>query len=166
MDKQFEELKSILTDELTIHNELVKTAKEMSNAIKEKNVDLVQMLTGKYDNFIWQVELLEVRRLELCDRITKTVKPQNHHMNLQNLIFIMPKEERKPFTELRASLKGKIDELVRINISNRLLLNESLKAINKNFELFSQIQMKFNGYKKSGTMDKKTVKKNIVNQIA
>lgn len=166
MDKQFEELKSILTDELTIHNELVKTAKEMSNAIKEKNVDLVQMLTGKYDNFIWQVELLEVRRLELCDRITKTVKPQNHHMNLQNLIFIMPKEERKPFTELRASLKGKIGELVRINTSNGLLLNESLEAINKNFELFSQIQNKFNGYKKSGTMDKKTVKKSIVNQIA
>ena len=166
MDKQFEELKSILTDELTIHDELVKTAKEMSNAIKEKNVDLVQMLTGKYDNFIWQVELLEVRRLELCDRITKTVKPQNHHMNLQNLILIMPKEERKPFTELRASLKGKIGELVRINTSNGLLLNESLEAINKNFELFSQIQNKFNGYKKSGTMDKKTVKKSIVNQIA
>ena len=166
MDKQFEELKYILTDELKIHNELVKIAGEMSNAIKEKNVDLVQMLTGKYDTIIGQVEFIEARRLELCDRIAKTVKPENHHMNLINLIKIMPKEEQKPFTELRASLKGKIDELVKINTSNRLLLNESLMAIKKNFELFSQFQNKFNGYKKSGTMDKKTVKRTIVNQTA
>lgn len=166
MKKQFDELKSILADEVTIHNEVVKTASELNRAIKEKKVDLVQMLTARYDTYIGQIEILEVRRLELCDNITKALKPQNHHMNLQNIIAIMPKESQKSFSELRKSLKSKIDELVRINTSNQILLNESLEVIKKNFEMVSQFQNKFAGYKQTGTMDKKTVKKSIVNQIA
>ena len=166
MEKQFDELKTILTDELTIHNEVVKTASALNDAIKEKNVDAVQMLTARYDTYIGQIEMLEVRRLELCDAIARALKPQSNHMNLQNLIALMPEELRKPFAELRKSLKSKIDELVRINTSNQLLLNESLEVIKKNFDLVSQFQNKFAGYKQSGTMDKTTVKKNILNQIA
>ena len=166
MEKQFDELKTILADELTIHNEVVKTASELNNAIKEKKVDSVQMLTARYDTYIGQIEMLEVRRLELCDAIARALKPQNHHMNLQNLIAIMPEDLQEAFSELRKSLKSKIDELVRINTSNQLLLNESLEVIKKNFDLVSQFQNKFAGYKQSGTMDKTTVKKNILNQIA
>lgn len=166
MEKQFDELKSILADELTIHNEVVKTASEMNDAIKEKKVDSVQMFAARYDTYIGQIETLEVRRLELCDAIARALKPQSHHMNLQNLITIMPKELQESFSELRTSLKSKIDELVRINTSNQLLLNESLEVIKKNFDLVSQFQNKFAGYKQSGTMDKTTVKKNILNQIA
>lgn len=166
MEKQFKELQTILAEELTIHNQLVATATEMNNAIKDKNVDTVQTLTAKYDIYIGQVEMLEVRRLELCDNMAKALKPERHHMNLQNLIAIMPKEQQKSFSELRKSLKSKIDKLVRINTSNQLLLNESLDVIKKNFDLVSQIQNKFAGYKQTGTMDKKSVKKSIVNQIA
>ena len=166
MEKQFDELKTILTDELKIHNEVVKTASELNDAIKEKNVDAVQMLTAGYDTYIGQIELLEVRRLEFCDAIAKALKPQNNHMNLQNLIAIMPKELQKPFSELRTSLKSKVSELLRINTSNQLLLNESLEGIKKNFDLVSQLQNRFAGYKQSGARDKTPVKKNLLNQIA
>lgn len=166
MEKQYEELKSVLADELSIHSDLVKTAEKMNAAIKKKDVDTVKILTARYDEYIGQIETLENKRLELCDGITKALKPQNRHMNLKSIIAMMPKEQQKPFSDIGTSMKKKINELSRLNTSNQILLNESLTAIGKKFELITQFQNKLAGYKQSGTIDKEQVRRNIINHIA
>ncbi len=166
MEKQFEELKFLLTEELNLHADLVKKAKEMNDAIKGKEVARVQLLTALYDTTIGQIEVLEVRRLEVCDAISQTLMLKTRHTNLHGLLQYIPKEERESFALLRDSLKTRLQELVRTNTSNQILLNESLQAIGKNFEILVQQQSKFANYKKSGAMSKETVKKSIVNHIA
>ncbi len=166
MDNQFEELQSILTDELNIHTNLVTIAEEMNSAIKGKDVVKVQRYTAQFDACIGQIEVLEIKRLELCDGIAQVFKPKNRHLNLQSIIALMPEDKQKIISKTRASLKSKINDLVKINISNQLLLNESLLVIGKNFELVTRFQNKLAGYKHTGAMDKEPVRKNIVNQIA
>ena len=166
MEKLFEELKFLLVEELNLHGELVKKAQEMNAGIKEKKVARVQLLTALYDTIIGQVEILEVRRLEVCDALSRALMLKSRHTNLHGLIHHLPKEDQGYFIHLRDSLKGKLQELVKINTSNQILLNESLLAIGKNFELFVQQQSKFANYKQSGTMSKETVNKSIVNHIA
>ncbi len=166
MDQHFRELKKVLTEELEIHANCVTTATAMNTAIKEKDVEKVQWLTDQFDNFMARIEILEMRRLELCDSITKAGKTENRHLNLQNIIALVPGEERKSFEDIRASLKKNIANLAKINTANQLLLNESLKAIEKNFELFAQSQTIPSGYKQSGVMERKSIRKNIVNQVA
>ncbi len=166
MDTLFEELKTVLSDELNIHTNCVNIAADMNTAIKQKEVDKVQRLTGQFDVLIGQIEMLEVRRLELCDDITRAFKPQNRHMNLQGIIALIPEKDKKPFSEIRTSLKEKINELSKVNTSNRLLLHESISVIGKNFEMITESQNRLAGYKQTGTMEKKLVRKNIVNHIA
>jgi flagellar biosynthesis/type III secretory pathway chaperone len=137
----------------------------LNTAIKEKNVDKIQRLTEQFDTLIGQVEVKEVRRLEVCDSITSAYKPENRHMNLLNIITLIHEKERKPFTEIRAALKKKIAELAKINKSNQLLLNESLTAIGRNFELLAESQAIPAGYKQTGAMAKQLMRKNIVNHL-
>lgn len=166
MDTLFEELKMVLTDELNIHTDCVKIATTMNTAIKEKEVNRVQRLTGQFDVLTGQIEALEVRRLELCDEITLAFKPQNKHLNLLSVIALIPQKEQKSFLEIRTSLKEKINEMSRTNTSNQLLLHESITVISKNFELIAESQNRLAGYKQTGTMEKKLVQKNIINHIA
>ena len=138
----------------------------MNGAIKEKEVARVQLLTALYDTLIGQIEILEVRRLEVCDAISRALMLKSRHTNLHGIIQHLPNEDQGSFTHIRDSLKSKMQELVRINTSNQILLNESLQAIGKNFELLARQQSKFANYKKSGAMSNEIVKKSIVNQIA
>ncbi len=166
MDSQFDELKKVLSDEVEIHNSLVKTAQDMNKFIKEKDIAAIQRLTALFDAYSGQIESKENRRLEICDNLTKKIKPENRHTNLNAIISLLPENQRKVFTEIRNSLKAKISELSKLNTSNRILLNESLEVIAKNFDLIMQFQNKLAGYKQSGTMDKTPVRRNIVNQTA
>jgi len=166
MDKKFDELKTALSQELDIYTSLVKTAESMNRSIKEKSVDEVKQLTSRFDTYIEQVERLESRRLEICDAIVKEHKPQKQHLNLRTIITLLPEEEQRPFLDIRTSLKAKINELSKLNISNELLLKESLAAIGKKFELITHSQNNIAGYKHTGNMDKDPVRKSIVNHIA
>lgn len=166
MEKMFEELKTVLSEELKIHTDCVKTAGDMNKAIKEKNVDSVQRLTNSFDISLAQIEIIETRRLDLCDTITRALQPHSRHLSLQNIIALLPEEEQAFFIEIRTSLKKKISELAAINTSNQLLLKESLVAIGKNFELFAESQNRHAGYKQTGTMATQSVRRNIVNHVA
>ncbi len=166
MDEKFDELKSVLSHELEIYESLVKTADQMNQAIKQKEVDDVKQLTSRFDTYIEQVDMLESRRLEICDAIAREIKSEKQHMNLHNIITLLPKEKQQPFLEIRTSLKFKINELSKVNISNQLLLKESLIAIGKKFELILQSQNSIAGYKHTGNMDKEPIRKNIFNHIA
>ena len=166
MDKKFEELKTVLSQEQDIYTSLAVTAEQMNRAIKAKGVDEVKQLTSRFDTCVVQVDLLEAKRLELCDAIAKEHKSEHQHLNLRRIITLLPEKEQKEFLDIRTSLKTKIHELSKVNISNQLLLKESLTAIGKKFELISYAQNIKSGYKHTGSMDTGQVRKSIVNQIA
>ncbi len=165
MDKLFEDLKTVLTDELTLHSELVNAAEKMNHAIKEKNVEAVHSMTGIYDSIIGQIDTLEAKRLEICDGIAQKGNPPKKHMTLQSALTLLSKKEQEPFFDLRKALKDKVNSLSRINTANELMLNETLLAVSKKFELITHFEVKKGSYKNTGTMDTATVRRNIVNQI-
>ncbi len=165
MNEQFTQLKTVLNNELDIYDDLSTIAVQMNEAIKKNNIDKIQASTSRYDALTVQIEFLETKRLELCDAILKKLKPHHRHMNLLNIIALLPKEEQKTFIKTRESLKEKINHLSRINISNQILLNEAIKAIGSKFEIVSQYQNKLTGYKHTGNPDKNTIPKNIINQL-
>lgn len=166
MDKLLEELNAILAEELTIHAELVKNAQEMNTALKIKDLAKVQRFTTQFDVCIAQVEMLETRRLEACDALTRLLSPKNKHLNLQSIISLIPGEKRIPLVKIHTALKENINALIKLNTANQILLNESLVAISKNFEIIVQEQDKHSGYKRSGAKDTKSIRRSIVNHIA
>lgn len=166
MEKLFEELKKVLTEELTIHVSIVDTAQSINDALKRKNVTQVRSLTEMYDSYAGQIEACETKRLEVCDAIIQERNPALRHLNLQNIIQLLPAHEQEGFVEVRLALKEKLRELASINTSNQILLSESLRVIAKNFELVAQVRNKLAGYKKTGIMDNAVTHKSIVNHIA
>lgn len=162
----FEELKIVLHSELTIHNNLIKIAEKMNEAIKQKQVEEVQTLTGQYDEYLGQIELQEQKRQQICTNLVQKTATQENPLNLVGIIKSIPQEYQKSFQLVREALKKSISQLFKINTSNQILLNESLLAIKNKFSLVTQFQNKLSGYQGNGSVANDQIRRNIVNQIA
>jgi len=166
MENETRELQSILEKQLGLHNDLIKIAENMNNAIKENDISKIHTLTSQFDEYVVQIEELENIRLELCDKIAEVSKSESKHLNLQQIIQLLPKKSAGPFMQIKIELKKKMFVLNKINSSNQILLNESLLLIKKEFEFMTQVQNRLSGYGQNGKIETKTIRRSIVNHIA
>lgn len=165
MIKEFDELKDIITELLQVHSQLIITAKEMNIALKSEDLFNVHKFSIRFDKQITVIEKLETKRLDICDRISLQKNWPTRHINLDSVITFMPVDIRKDFWEIKNSLKNKINELSGINTSNKILINEALASIEKNFEIISQHSNTPAGYERNGNSDVRPVRKSLVNHL-
>jgi hypothetical protein len=142
------ELLTILKRELDVHTELVKNARLMNRAIRERNVDDVSAFISVYDKQLQCIDDLEDHRIAYC-----TNKAEFSGTDIQKLdvllVYFEP-EQREVVHKIRTELKKKIEELVMLNTSNKILLSE---ALNEFAALFSSIHKSIEN--KSGYHNKK-----------
>ena len=166
MENESRELKSILEKQLDLHKDLIRIAGNMNSAIKKNDINEIHALTCKFDEYTGQIDQLETKRLEICDKIAILSKSESKHLNLQQIIQLLPKNSAQSFMRLKIELKQKLLDLKKINSSNQILLNESLLLIKKDFEFMARLQNKLSGYGQNGKIEVKAVKRSIVNHIA
>lgn len=166
MDTHLSELRSILTSELAVYDRLIDTARRMNEAIKSRDIDAVRSFTLNYDNGFVKIESLEERRLAVSDGIRQSLGLAGRHLTLQQLAAAVPEKERAELLALRSTLRKRVGELSGLNVSNRVLLEESLAAVAKNFELVMMTQNSAAVYGQGGTMAREPVRRNIVNRTA
>jgi flagellar biosynthesis/type III secretory pathway chaperone len=166
MEKESRQLLSILEKQSDLHNDLIKIAENMNKAIKKNDINKIHILTSQFDEYTGQIDQMETKRLELCDKIALISKSKLKHLTLQQIIQLLPGNYVQSFIQIKTELKQKILDLKKINSSNQILLNESLLLIKKDFEFMAKIKNKLNGYGQNGKIDTKTTQRNIVNHIA
>ncbi len=161
-----QQLAEALSDEIRVHTELVETAEQMREAIKRKDLHDVQQTTSHYDTRVGRIEDIEERRLAVCDSLCEALGKAKRHLNLSGIIGALPPDTRTSLAQLRSQLKDKISQLSRLNTSNNILLEASLAAVAKSFEVMARSHQRLDGYGRTGTPASKTVSRNIVNKIA
>lgn len=166
MEQMVTELTSILKDEEHIHEALVRTAQEMNRSLKKKDIEAIPELTARYDDCAAHIEELEEKRLAVCDQIAACTGKPNGHPSLATIASLIPEEKRTPLAKLHESLKTKISELSKLNVSNQILLQESLSGVRMSFEVLTQSEKAHAGYRSSGNKEKTPAARHLVNHIA
>ncbi|MBD3317863.1 MAG: hypothetical protein GF344_18925 [Chitinivibrionales bacterium] len=166
MNPSLSELKNILTSELKVYDELIGTAGEMNDALKGRDIEAVRSFTLNYDNGFVKIESLEERRLAIADMVRESVGLPGRHLTLQQIADVVNREDREELLALRTELKRRIAALSRINVSNRILLEESLAGMAKNVELMTATQKSAPVYGQKGTIAREPLRTNIVNRTA
>lgn len=146
MQKMYEELEKILVCELEVQSSLVETATAFNKSIREDCLPDIQTLTIRHDQQICQVEKLEEQRIEYCILIGKKLGLKSKEPRLASLIEQAPPQRKTQLSEIQIHLKKRIDELSKLTISNRVLLENALNIINNTFTFLQQTQKKYVPY--------------------
>jgi flagellar biosynthesis/type III secretory pathway chaperone len=131
MEKQIQELESILKQELDLHNSLLHVAKEFNGAIKENDIELIRRKTTEQDEHICSIERLEESRNICCKSFLSQFNIAINNIKLTQIIDKLPDSWKTRLSQLHSSLKAVILELSNINSSNRILLEEADRIIGK-----------------------------------
>jgi len=166
MNKETEQLVEILTEELRVHSELLQSAQSMNDAVKSSDLSAIRNTTERYDTLSGQMEELEERRLGICRLVASLPGIGRHHLTLRDIIALVPSPLKGTLTQLRNSLRRNIMELSSLNTENNILLDESLTAITKSFEVVSVRTTAPSGYKRSGNAGPTTTVKHLINKTA
>jgi hypothetical protein len=131
MEKNLEELESIMQQEIDLHNSLLGVAREFNVAIKENDLELIRKKTIEQDEHICSIERLEESRQECCKSLSSQLNMVSKTIKLNYLIDLLPQSWKSRLSKVHTSLKSIINELTSINTSNRILLEEADRIIGK-----------------------------------
>jgi hypothetical protein len=138
MEKNLEELESIMKQEIDLHNSLLVVAREFNVAIKENDIELIRKKTLEQDEHICSIERLEDSRQECCESLSSKLNFATKTIKLKSIIDFLPPSWKNRLSQMHSSLKSIIGELTTINTSNRILLEEADRIIGKTLTYFIQ----------------------------
>ena len=162
-------------DELIVHLELesrvldtlLTASNSLNTAIKNRNLTAIDAAVAQYDAETGQLEALEEKRLILSDAITHAAGITTRHPDMTALIRCVTDETlSKKLAALRVTLKGKMADIVVLKAENAVLLSETLGYISKTFELMATSKNPYPAYKRKGTPDNCSIKRNLINTMA
>ncbi|HEX2958131.1 MAG TPA: flagellar protein FlgN [Chitinispirillaceae bacterium] len=150
MEKNLEELESIMKQEIDLHNSLLVVAREFNTAIKENDLELIRKKTTEQDEHICSIERLEDSRQECCRSLSDQLNLEAKSVKFSHIIDFLPSSWKNRLTRVHSSLKSIIGELTSINTSNRILLEEADRIIGKTLTYFTQPPKVNNSYSNQG----------------
>jgi flagellar biosynthesis/type III secretory pathway chaperone len=150
MEKNLEELESIMKQEIDLHNSLLGVAREFNVAIKENDLELIRKKTIEQDEHICTIERLEESRQECCKSLSSQFNITSKAIKLNHIIDFLPPSWKNRLSQVHSSLKSIISELASLNTSNRILLEEADRIIGKTLSYCIKPSKVNNSYSNQG----------------
>lgn len=143
MASLIEELINVLEQEQEVYQQLVPIAEEKTNIIVKNDLNALQEITGKEQNAVDMLNVLERRREEIITNIGTVINRKPETLDMKTLIQFMEQQpnEQKALSVLHDNLKRTIQRLVEINNRNKSLIQESLEMIEFNMNFIQSTRM-------------------------
>ena len=135
MASLIETLIDVLEQENTEYEELLNLSKDKTSAIVRGDVDKLQAMLGEEQRCIDAINKTEARRVENVKDICNVLNISDKGIKIEDIINILSKQpkEQGRLREVHQKLKLTLDQLMKINDNNKVLLKESMDMIE--FEL-------------------------------
>jgi hypothetical protein len=147
----FQELEAILAKEYEAHEQLLTAVASVNSAIKGSDLAALQGHTGRLDEQIFQIGRLEEQRQECCSALARTLGlAAQGTVKLAALVEKAPEALREKLAALHGLLKKAVATISRINISNRILLEEGLQLVRGRITVMTQPSEQFAQYRSRG----------------
>lgn len=128
MASLIENLIGVLEKETVQYKELLELSRTKTDAIVHNRVDELQDILGTEQKMITQLDALERAREEHIDDIANVLNVPVAEMKIARLIKLMEKQPKDQalLIKVHDELKSVVDQLVKVNDNNKVLLQESL----------------------------------------
>lgn len=165
MEEILEKIEKVLIAEVETHSAMITSSHEFCEAIKSGETETIDQKRARNDEMICTLEHLEEQRSEYCNEAAHKLCILKTPLKLAMLTAKIPAEWKLRIEKQHQALKAKINELTKINTSNRILLEEGLKVIGETFSCMKKCGDRLSGYGNRGqTMSSSMI--SIINRTA
>lgn len=165
METLLEKLEKILKSELDEHITFLDTARAFNHAIKEEDLGKIEQQRLVQDETVCRIEKLEDQRMECCTELAQSLGIGSRPFRLAQLLEKLPEHWRSRLEDIRRTLRNKVNELSKMNISNRILLEEGLRMVEHTFSSIRKCgSSRYAAYGQRGQVTGGTGPRTIFNQ--
>ena len=135
MASLIEDLIDTLDNENKEYTKLLDLSMQKTAVIVKGDIKKLQEIVAKEQLIVDDINILEKKREEGLDDISNVLNIPNEELTLKRLIEIMNKQpkEHAALIKVHDELKATVDNMVKINDNNKMLLQQSLDMVD--FEL-------------------------------
>lgn len=142
MASLMEELIDVLEQEYGHYSALVELSREKTPIVIAGDIRALQDLTEREKEITDRIQNLENKREEVVKDIAIVINKDVALLTVKNLVQMLGNrpEEQEKLSDLQGRLRETIQELVRINDQNRMLIEQSMDMIAFDLELFKSLR--------------------------
>lgn len=135
MASLIETLIGVLKQENTEYEKLLELSDQKTAAIVHADIDKLQEILLEEQSLIDVINKLEDQRIENVNDICNVLNLKKKDIQLEDIVEVLRKQpkEHDELEEVNAQMKRTLNQLMKINENNKLLLRESLDMVE--FEL-------------------------------
>ena len=138
MASLIDELISTLEDENEIYKELMVLSETKTPVIVKGDLEELQNITEKEQQFVEVLTKLEKKRIEVVGDIALVLGKDEKDMTIKNIVGLLngQEKEQKRLSEIHDKLKVTLGNISRVNDINRNLIESSMEMIEFNLNLY------------------------------
>lgn len=145
------ELIRVLSLEKQLYEELTELAKAKQQVIIDNDVDKLTGYLSDEEQLIKEIEDIERKRRQVVVKLCTKLDISDKELSFSKLREYLDEQAKTQLDEFKTSLLEVLEELLSVNETNRMLVEEAMKLNDFTLRLFTQaIKPSISTYDKSG----------------
>lgn len=143
MASLIDELVDILLQENDEYEKLINLSTEKTSTIVKNDIENMQRLVAQEQNVVDRVNVIDKKREATINDICKVLHVSPSDLTVKVLIDLLKKQptEQKKLADAHRKLKKTLDQMVRVNERNKMLMKESLEILEFEMNLVKGLKM-------------------------
>lgn len=137
-----ENLLDVLNEEESQYRVLIDLSNEKKDVLIHADIDRLQQITEAEQNITDELHALEVKRRSVISDMAVVLHRDKNELTIERMIEILDKQpgERDKLVEVRTRLRTTLDEMIRVNTQNQVLIKQSMEMVDFDLTLFRSMR--------------------------
>jgi len=135
-------LLDVLNQEESQYRDLINLSNEKKDVLIHADIERLQQITEAEQNITDDLHNLEAKRRSIVTDMAVVLRRDEGELTVEKMIDILDKqpEEQKKLAEVRKRLRDTLDEMIRVNTQNQILIKQAMEMVEFDLTLFRSMR--------------------------
>ncbi len=142
MASLMDNLLDVLNQEESQYRDLINLSNEKKDVLIHADIERLQQITEAEQNITDDLHNLEAKRRSIVSDMAVVLRRDEGELTVEKMIDILDKqpEEQKKLAEVRKRLRDTLDEMIRVNTQNQILIKQAMEMVEFDLTLFRSMR--------------------------
>ncbi len=142
MASLMDNLLDVLNQEESQYRDLINLSNEKKDVLIHADIERLQQITEAEQNITDDLHNLEAKRRSIVTDMAVVLRRDEGELTVEKMIDILDKqpEEQKKLAEVRKRLRDTLDEMIRVNTQNQILIKQAMEMVEFDLTLFRSMR--------------------------
>lgn len=142
MASLMDNLLDVLNQEESQYRDLINLSNEKKDVLIHADIERLQQITEAEQNITDDLHNLEAKRRSIVSDMAVVLRRDEGELTVEKMIDILDKqpEEQAKLAEVRKRLRDTLDEMIRVNTQNQILIKQAMEMVEFDLTLFRSMR--------------------------